>query len=137
MGAMQAELRAQEAAINALDSYIAEIRGAFGRKHGGKLDNEGTHALLDAAEEWSWGAPEGGHPRAEYVARLEALEAQVQAMNGAFFEAERRDHEDAQARLEEEAKGRRKEEEERRASGEDDDHDSRKLKFEDRWGRDT
>lgn len=43
--------------MNALQAYIAETRNDMNRKHGDKMDKDATHMLLDAAEEWSWGAP--------------------------------------------------------------------------------
>ena len=80
-------------------AYIAEMRMAMGRTHGGKIDKEGTNKLLDDAEEWSWGAPEGGFPEADYTSKLAELREQVTTLNGAYFEAVKKDHEEMQARM--------------------------------------
>lgn len=71
----------------------------MGRTHGDKIDKEGTNKLLDDAEEWSWGAPDGGFPEADYTSKLAELREQVTGLNGAYFEAVKKDHEEMQARM--------------------------------------
>jgi hypothetical protein len=38
---------------------------------------------VDAAEEWCWGAPEGGYTKEEYLEKLANLQKEVEALNPA------------------------------------------------------
>ena len=92
------------------------------------MDPERSNELVDAAEEWMWGAPEDGFRLGEYKEKHDSLHDELMRLNAPLFEARRAAEAKATAEMEAEAAQRRREE----AEQPKEDHDNRKLKFEDR-----
>jgi len=128
------ELKAIEAAKNALESFLYEMQSVLDgngkyKKYASLLNKEILEPLLNEAQQQLWDAPDD--------AALDVFEDALTSLNDAFqkespdyFQAVQKDkeEEEEQMRLDE-----KKAEEERKANGEDDDdHDHRKLKSADR-----
>ena len=113
-------------ARNALEARVFAMRQEFSKKpHGALLDRAAVAPLLDAAEEWLYddGADGGENATlAQYEARREALEADLRAAAGPWFEAMAAAREKMEREMEEAAK---KAAEEAAANGGKDDVDTK------------
>eukprot|EP01135_Chromosphaera_perkinsii_P001604 Nk52_evm74s207 gene=Nk52_evmTU74s207 len=114
---------------NSLESFLIETRSnCFNSPHGALLDKPEVREALDSVEDWFYG--EGDDADAEeYVAKLEEVRTTI-AEKAPEYDAKIKEEKEKKAMLEE--ANRLKWEEERKQEANSEDHDTRKLKKEDR-----
>jgi tetratricopeptide (TPR) repeat protein len=132
LGAMTAAKIAIEEARNELESKILELRALVSDAGAGMpaVDSAVLSPLLEAAEDWMW---EGERTREEFAAKTQELQLALETSSPAYMEAVAAKKSALEAELAAESAAREaREAAEAMEAGEVEDHDTRRLKPEER-----
>uniref|UniRef100_A0A7S4JD62 Uncharacterized protein n=1 Tax=Guillardia theta TaxID=55529 RepID=A0A7S4JD62_GUITH len=125
---MQAQLRRLEVAMNNLESKMSETREALRGKHAHLMKRDETESALKEVEEWLEQVPQEGYSVEMLEKKKEELELKVRELNSKMFEQLEKQADEMSRSMERSAQERRQEE----ANQDKDDHDFRKLRFDER-----
>lgn len=128
MVASQESLRLTEQAQNEVEGFLGEMRGCWGRKHGEKMNKAETQSLVEEAEKWL--EEEEERTAEQHLHFLASLKQRFNAANAEFFAAIAEEEAAKMKQMAADAEERKREE---AATRGDEDHDTRKLKFADRF----
>eukprot|EP00980_Cylindrotheca_fusiformis_P031053 scaffold25752_cov108-Cylindrotheca_fusiformis.AAC.1 len=125
MAALDEDMQIRADTMNRIEAHVLEMRSAKHGKHGSLLPST-MDSYLDDVENWMFAEETDLATKDDVIAKLEATIKETREMAKDFFDALKKEKDDAEREMEAEAK-KAQEERAGEPDGEEDDHDNRRL----------